>query len=95
MSESRRSFFRNAAAVGAGLMGWAESLDAQEAPVGDPRIANHAHKPTAGPKPLLRCIDQSESKNYVMVGASISVLAWHYRGANAGWLSTAAPTTLP
>src|SRR5215831_18801131 len=51
MSESRRSFFRNAAAVGAGLMGWAESLDAQKAPVGDPRTANHAHKQRVGKEP--------------------------------------------
>jgi FtsP/CotA-like multicopper oxidase with cupredoxin domain len=51
MSESRRSFFRNAAAVGAGLMGWAESLDAQKAPVGDPRTANHAHQQRVGKEP--------------------------------------------
>src|SRR5580765_4527338 len=32
MSESRRSFFRNATVLGAGLMGWAESLRAQKPP---------------------------------------------------------------
>ena len=32
MSESRRSFFRNATILGAGLMSWAESLRAQKSP---------------------------------------------------------------
>jgi manganese oxidase len=32
MSESRRSFFRNAAVLGAGVMSWAEALRAQKAP---------------------------------------------------------------
>ena len=37
MSESRRSFFRNATVLGAGLMGWVESLRAQKSPLGTPR----------------------------------------------------------
>jgi manganese oxidase len=35
MSESRRSFFQNAAILGAGLMTWAEALRAQRSPKGD------------------------------------------------------------
>jgi FtsP/CotA-like multicopper oxidase with cupredoxin domain len=45
MSESRRKFFQNAAVLGAGLLGWSESLRAQ----GKKRAANQAPDRRRGP----------------------------------------------
>ena len=42
MSESRRSFFRNASILGAGLMSWTESMRAQKSP---PHHSQGAHLP--------------------------------------------------
>jgi len=42
MSESRRSFFRNASILGAGLMSWTESMRAQKSP---PHHSQGAHVP--------------------------------------------------
>jgi len=47
MSESRRSFFRNATVLGAGLMGWAESLRAQKSPAAGAKGANQPPNKTA------------------------------------------------
>jgi manganese oxidase len=44
MSESRRSFFRNATILGAGLMSWTESLRAQKSP--PKSLAKDAQRPT-------------------------------------------------
>src|SRR6187401_260185 len=51
MSESRRSFFRNATVFGAGLMGWAESLRGQKPP-SDAAGSNPSHSKTARKKSL-------------------------------------------
>jgi FtsP/CotA-like multicopper oxidase with cupredoxin domain len=51
MSESRRSFFRNATILGAGLMSWSESLRAQKSP-----STAHSHSKSArsnSPAPML------------------------------------------
>lgn len=60
MSESRRSFFRNASILGAGLMGWAESLRAQKS--SPPPIAPHSHpnserRKVSGPPPRMQSPD--------------------------------------
>ena len=51
MSESRRSFFRNAAVLGAGLMTWAEGLRAQKSAKADAneRTSRAPAKERAGP----------------------------------------------
>src|ERR1700756_4938262 len=59
MSESRRSFFRNATLLGAGLMSWTESLRAQKSP---PQSAPHPHAKSArngvsGPPPPMHSPD--------------------------------------
>src|SRR5262249_3943992 len=43
MSESRRSFFRNATVFGAGLIGWVEALDGQKSPPADQKGTHHSH----------------------------------------------------
>jgi FtsP/CotA-like multicopper oxidase with cupredoxin domain len=51
MSESRRSFFRNATILGAGLMSWAESLRAEKSPVARAaKDSPHARAKSAAPK---------------------------------------------
>src|SRR6266699_3291885 len=59
MSESRRSFFRNAAVLGAGLMTWAEGLRAQRSakPDANERTNRAAAKERAGPSPRMESPD--------------------------------------
>src|SRR6266566_6800223 len=59
MSESRRSFFRNAAVLGAGLMTWAEGLRAQKSakPDANERTNRARAKERAGPSPRMESPD--------------------------------------
>jgi FtsP/CotA-like multicopper oxidase with cupredoxin domain len=59
MSESRRSFFRNAAVLGAGLMTWAEGLRAQKSakPDAKERTNRARAKERAGPSPRMESPD--------------------------------------
>jgi manganese oxidase len=59
MSESRRSFFRNAAVLGAGLMTWAESLRGQKRakPDANQRTNRARAKERAGPSPRMESPD--------------------------------------
>jgi len=59
MSESRRSFFRNTAVLGAGLMTWAEGLRAQKSakPDGNERTNRARAKERAGPSPRMESPD--------------------------------------
>ena len=59
MSESRRSFFRNAAVLGAGLMTWAEGLRAQKSakPDGNERTNRARAKERAGPSARMESPD--------------------------------------
>src|SRR5262249_11511101 len=52
MSESRRSFFRNASLLGAGLLSWAETLRAQKPQSSSPRRAKTPRASNGGGPPV-------------------------------------------
>jgi FtsP/CotA-like multicopper oxidase with cupredoxin domain len=60
MSESRRTFFRNATLLGAGLTGWAKSLRAQKSPTVEPLDLKPARPKVTGPPVPVQSPDLSD-----------------------------------